>query len=155
VSYLLTKSEREAARRESRSTATPSWSDPVKLWHVTDPKAAADIVKNGFRGGWGDVGFGVYFYSNMSDAVAYGEDGGWDHKLVKFAVLEAVVPDHLVQDIEPDPGWPNPEEYETVRFVPLDEGAGESLVVPVSVAAVGTATVVKKKPKKRTSKRRR
>lgn len=113
--------------------------DPtVILWHTTSPEAAQDITQEGFQGGWGDVGFGVYLYDNMADAVAYGERGGWDSKLPQFAVLEVEVPYSIVEGIDPHPDWPNPEDYQTVRFVPMDEDHEDDfLVLPTVVVAVG------------------
>jgi hypothetical protein len=93
----------------------------MKLYHTTNPKSAKEIIENGFLGGWGDSGYGIYFYDNLEDAVAYGERGGWDHSLKSFVVLETIVDSSLVSDIEPDPAWPNPEDYDTVKWIKTNE----------------------------------
>lgn len=108
-----------------------------RLFHVTSPEDARAIGREGFRGGWGDVGFGVYFYDNLDDAMAYGHQGGWEHDLTQFVVLEATVPTALAAYVTPEPSWPNPEDYETVVYVELDQDAEMHLRVPVRVVAEG------------------
>lgn len=45
--------------------------DPtVILWHTTSPEAAQDITQEGFQGGWGDVGFGVYGGESQHSSIA-------------------------------------------------------------------------------------
>ena len=34
-------------------------------YHVTERRFAPAIIKNGFKGGWGDMGFGVYFFGDL------------------------------------------------------------------------------------------
>jgi hypothetical protein len=47
------------------------------VFHVTTREIAHDIAAHGFLGGWGDIGFGVYFYGALGSAVRYarGEAG--------------------------------------------------------------------------------
>jgi hypothetical protein len=119
------------------------------LFHATSKAAAASILREGFAGGWGDAGFGVYFFDNLPDAVDYARRGGWDGELRSLVVIEACVDRGLVQRIEPDPGWPNPEDYETVRYVEMDDDDKKArLNVPRSV-------VWPAPPKKRRSSKRR
>jgi GNAT superfamily N-acetyltransferase len=108
------------------------------LYHTTSPDAAEAILVEGFLGGHGDVGFGVYFYDNLPDAVAYGRRGGWDGSLATFAVLEAEVPMRMIQPIEPHPEWPDPEAYNNVRYVEMDENdVDQPLRVPTKIVARG------------------
>jgi hypothetical protein len=74
-----------------------------RFYHVTDREHARDIIENGFLGGWGDVGFGVYLYDNMSEASAYAERGGWDEGLVDPVILEVSTTD--VEKVIPHPDW--------------------------------------------------
>lgn len=96
--------------------------DTKTLYHVTTATNAADILINGFEGGWGDVGFGVYLYDNFMDAEDYLHKGGWDGELTDGVVIEVSADPMEVENIIPDPEWPNPEDYETVMFRPMDEG---------------------------------
>lgn len=110
----------------------------IQLYHVTSPDSAVAIIHEGFLGGYGDVGFGVYFYDNLNDAVTYGRKGGWDGGLDAFAVLETRVPSARVQYIEPHPEWPDPEAYENVRFVELNQDLpDEPLRVTAQIVAEG------------------
>lgn len=102
----------------------------TKMFHVTEAATAQIILAEGFAGGWGDAGFAVYFYDNLPDAVNYAKQGGWDGELERPVVLEACVPFERYQTVEPDPGWPNPEDYVNVRYVPLDDRKDERLDVP-------------------------
>lgn len=59
------------------------------FYHATEAENVDDIMTNGFQGGWGDAGLGVYFYDNIYDAQAYVAKGGWDGAL-KNPVIIAV-----------------------------------------------------------------
>lgn len=94
----------------------------TKFFHVTTPEAARAIQAEGFFGGFGDVGFGVYFFGTRASAQAYAARGGWDHSL-DAAVILAVGFDTsvLVEKVTPHPEWPDPENYVDVYFVAMDE----------------------------------
>ena len=91
-----------------------------RVYHTSSPENAAAILREGFAPGWGDAGFGVYFYTNLDDAVEYGLRGGWDGDLIAFAVVEADSTDFPVESVEVNPEWPNPEAYETVVYLPVE-----------------------------------
>lgn len=123
--------------------------DYAQLFHVTEEATAKKILAEGYAGGWGDVGYGVYFYNNLDDAVEYARRGGWDGQLARPAVIESSVPYDRFQKVEPHPEWPNPEDYETVRYAPMDEdNETDRLLVP-------SAIVWHTKPSRRSSKKRR
>lgn len=92
------------------------------LYHVTTHENATEIMNEGFRGGWGDVGYGVYLFDDFSEANSYAHDGGWDGLLNDPVIIEISGAYDETEMIIPDPGWPNPEDYECVRFRPMDDG---------------------------------
>lgn len=92
----------------------------VFMYHATERAYAQDIVANGFLGGWGDAGFGVYFYDNVHDAVAYAQAGGWDNTLVDPVILRVDVTG-AVERVVPHPAWPNPEKYEVIWVHEMDQ----------------------------------
>lgn len=92
------------------------------LYHVTSRANAMAILKDGFEGGWGDAGFGTYLFDCEQTAQDYLADGGWDGELPDDAVIiEVEAPDSEFEAVIPDPAWPNPEDYERVRWVAMDE----------------------------------
>lgn len=94
------------------------------LYHVTNQKNAASIIGDGFLGGWGGVGFGVYLYDNLSDAETYVEKGGWDGcaRPDDLCIIRVESDDFVY--VTPDPGWDNPEYYASVVFHEMeDKGA--------------------------------
>lgn len=95
------------------------------VYHVTSAENANDILQNGFEGGWGDSGFGVYFYGKLYNAMAYLNGRGWDGKLdpETAVIVAAEVDDEDLAYVDIDPGWPNPEDYEDVLWHPMDDGA--------------------------------
>lgn len=88
----------------------------MEIYHVTTRENARKITAEGFTPGWGDAGLGVYFWDNLSDAEDHMADGGWEGKLDpdEAVILSAEVDDFDVEYIDPDPHWPNPEDYDTV-----------------------------------------
>jgi hypothetical protein len=119
------------------------------LYHVTDLATAKVIMKEGFAGGWGDAGFGIYFFDNEDDALDYGDRGGWDGSLKNYAILEVHDDRFKAEHVRPDPAWPNPEDYETVLWVAPDPDDSNMRWRP-SRAIIGTAARLKKPVKKRT-----
>lgn len=108
----------------------------VTVWHVTDPQSAQEISRSGFLGNWGDAGFGVYFFDDLRVAEEYAQQGGWQHNLTEFRILEAEIPNDLIEVVLPDPGWPNPEDYEHVFWVPMDDGNDDEMLrVPTKILA--------------------
>ncbi|MCW3784445.1 hypothetical protein [Defluviimonas salinarum] len=96
---------------------------PMMFWHVTDPESAKCILDQGFLGGWGDDGFGVYLYDCRHAALRYAAKGGWDGGLdPETAVLiEVEVPEGEAIEVIPHPEWPNPEAYRQIFLHPMDE----------------------------------
>ncbi len=95
------------------------------VYHVTSAARADDIINNGFKGGWGDAGFGVYFYGEIHNAFAYRNGGGWDGELdPSTAIVIAVeVDDSDLDFVIPDPSWPNPEDYDDVLWFQMEDSA--------------------------------
>ena len=108
-------------------------------WHVTDPDAAAAILEEGFAGGWGDVGFGVYLFADLGAAEDYAAAGGWDGSLGATAILEVEADEALIEGIVPDPGWPNPGDYLHVRHVPMADDGEETRWKPLMRIVPGPA----------------
>lgn len=93
----------------------------MKLWHVTHIDNLEPIFSEGFEANWGDDGFGVYLFNDLSAAEDYAHNGGWDGSLsTSDAVILEVVTDEALP-IEVNPEWPNPEDYEAVYVVFRDE----------------------------------
>lgn len=92
-------------------------------YHVTSAKDAEDIIKNGFEGGWGDVGFGVYLFGKLHNALAYMDDGGWDGLLdpQSAAIISIEVEEHEIEPVTPERDWPNPEDYQDVFWHPMED----------------------------------
>lgn len=93
-------------------------------YHVTSADDAQNILSNGFEGGWGDVGFGVYVFGNLHDAVGYMDAGGWDGLLdpENAAIISVEVEDASeFERVVPDRDWPNPEDYENVFWHPMED----------------------------------
>lgn len=102
------------------------------FYHVTERDAAEDILQQGFLGGWGDDGFGVYFYDNLYDARDYVSRGGWDGGLKDPVIL--AVEDPEIYSIRVDPSW-DASEYEHVCVHYMDDN--DEHWIPQSVAVVG------------------
>ena len=92
------------------------------VYHVTKSESASEIVVNGFMGGWGDAGFGVYFYNSLSNAEAYAARGGWNGCLdpVDAVIIAVTIPVSEVEYIPVHPAWPNPQDYEDVLWHEMD-----------------------------------
>lgn len=58
------------------------------FYHGTERVNTPDILSNGFIGGWGDAGFGVYLFDNPFDAQQYAAKGGWDGELEQPVILK-------------------------------------------------------------------
>lgn len=105
------------------------------FYHVTEREHADAILREGFRGGWGDLGFGVYFYGSLDRAEDYLAEGGWDGEL-KDPVILVVSDDSVVEITEwdLDPAW-EPEKYEDMHWRPMDPDTEEAWK-PASLALV-------------------
>jgi len=93
----------------------------ARAFHVTERETATRILEEGFLGGWGDVGFGVYFWTDETVCRAYAKNGGWDGLIEDPVVL--VVEDTSLRpisawDIHPD--W-DPKPYLSMLWRPMDE----------------------------------
>lgn len=93
----------------------------TRAFHVTERETAALILQEGFLGGWGDVGFGVYLWSEERVTRSYLELGGWDGPFAEPVILEVTDPSLVPIDaslIHPD--W-DPELYASMLWRPMDE----------------------------------
>jgi hypothetical protein len=97
-----------------------------RAFHVTERENASLILKEGFLGGWGDVGFGVYFWTDETVCRAYAKHGGWDGLMTDPVVL--VVEDPGLQPINPwdiHPDW-DPKPYLSMLWRPMEEDDPDS-----------------------------
>lgn len=93
----------------------------LRAFHVTERENALSILEIGFLGGWGDVGFGVYFWTNETVCRAYAKHGGWDGLMTDPVVLEVIDPSLIPMDLSALPsGW-DKELYASMLWRPLDE----------------------------------
>jgi hypothetical protein len=88
-------------------------------FHVAEQSDAQQIMLDGFEGGWGDVGFGVYMYGTLASAQQYASQGGWDGRLKHPCILELRSNEPAL--VTPEPSWPNPEDYCDVYWHEMDE----------------------------------
>ena len=94
-------------------------------YHVTSREAAESILRDGFWGGAGDVGLGVYFWKSLGKARSYAASGGWDGTLKDPVIIE--VRDPALREIDADllhPSW-NAATYEQMLWVPFEDEDGE------------------------------
>jgi hypothetical protein len=96
----------------------------VALYHVTRKANVEAILREGFEGGWGDVGYGVYVYDALGEAENYAASGGWDGEAdpEDLAIIEITGAADEVEYVIPDPHWPNPEDYNHVLFHAMEDG---------------------------------
>jgi len=106
-------------------------------FHVTEKAHADEIREKGFLAGWGDVGFGIYFFDSLAAAKHYAKKGGWDGDLEEPMVL-AVKDERIrpIYDDEISPEWPNPEDYKSIYFLEGDEDNEDKHIVPKSIEVV-------------------
>jgi len=94
-----------------------------KFYHVTERTDAKDILKNGFIGGWGDVGYGVYLYDDPLDAMDYAAKGGWDGSLKDLVIIEISTAEARRVPVM-DQSW-EASDYENMYWHPMDESNEE------------------------------
>ena len=107
------------------------------LYHVTTMEAAEDILQNGFLPGWGDVGYGVYFYGNPYEATAYAKKGGWDGALKGEHVVVLEMRDPRARKIESyelDPSWDSSLYGDMWVWEGDEDAEGDDYLVPAHVA---------------------
>lgn len=107
------------------------------FYHVTEQDSVADILRDGFLPGWGDVGLGVYFYGTLGSAKRYAAQGGWDHKLEQPVILE--VRDDRIRQIlshELDSSW---DVTKYADMYVLDSEDEDKLFVPAHVRVIQKA----------------
>ena len=86
------------------------------FFHVTERENVLSIQTEGFLGGWGDLGFGVYFYGSIASATDYAARGGWDGKLEDPVILAVTDPEiSKIEAWELDPAWES-ELYEDMSW---------------------------------------
>lgn len=106
------------------------------VYHVTDRDISKIILREGFSGGWGDIGYGVYFYGTINSARAYLEDGGWGGELKDPVIIG--VNDSDIEKITPfdlDSSW-EPEKYADMYWHPMEEEDDDVRWVPNSMMIV-------------------
>jgi hypothetical protein len=91
-----------------------------RYYHVTDRVSAHQILEEGFQGGWGDVGLGVYVYASRSEAEAYANKGGWDGGLKDPVIL--LIEDNTLEKVIPLPEWPS-KKYENMYWKDFETDA--------------------------------
>ncbi|PZO72357.1 MAG: hypothetical protein DI629_20900 [Mesorhizobium amorphae] len=101
-----------------RTAGAGLMSDPRTFWHVTPRDNVPGIMAEGLLPGWVDDGLGVYLWSDLAAAEDYLAAGGWDGGCdpSDLEIIEISCDGSEVDRIIPDPGWPNPEDYEHVRL---------------------------------------
>jgi hypothetical protein len=97
--------------------------ETITVWHVTSRAVAPRIIEEGFLGSWGDDGYGVYLFSELSDAEDYLADGGWDGESNPDAmcIIEVEAAESTLLEIEVHPEWDDPEIYENVLRYPMPD----------------------------------
>ena len=110
----------------------------MKLFHVTEHKDARSILREGFQGGWGDVGFGVYFYSCLYDAQDYLGRGGWDARLADPVILEIEAEASEIEPVTPHPDW-DASDYENMCWHEMDPDDAAAAWQPAAVRILGEA----------------
>lgn len=71
----------------------------------------------------GDIGLGVYLFNSLDAAQSYLARGGWDGGSDPSAsvILEIRCDPDLLQAINPDPAWSDPERYDAVRVFLMED----------------------------------
>lgn len=104
-------------------------------YHATEREHASDIMQHGFIGGWGDVGFGVYFYGTIYQTRDYAAEGGWDGKLEDPVIL-AVTDSEIDHVTDLDPSW-DATRYTDMHWHPMDDHAEDGRWKPAKIEVVG------------------
>ena len=92
-------------------------------YHATTREAAQSIVEDGFQGGWGDDGYGVYLFGTITGAAEYISKGGWDnsHTPDDMVIVMISAPEEDVSLVIPNPAWPNPEDYADIHVYHMED----------------------------------
>ncbi len=101
----------------------------LHFYHVTDRDVAEDIIEHGFLGGWGDVGFGVYLYDNITEAKAYAEKMGWDAGLTDPVII--VVETNEAERVIPHPDW-DQNKYQNMWWYDMEDDDEDTRWCPTS-----------------------
>jgi len=92
-----------------------------RAFHVTERENAALILEEGFLGSWGDVGYGVYFWTNETVCRAYAKHGGWDGMMTDPVVLVVEDPSLIPISLSDlPPGW-DKDLYASMLWRPMEE----------------------------------
>lgn len=98
------------------------------VYHVTDRSRVASILRNGFQGGHGDIGFGVYFWTDFGRADEFATAGGWDGGLSDPVIIQVSDPEiEALPFINPE--WDS-ELYNDMAWKPMDEDDDEAFWKP-------------------------
>ena len=101
--------------------------DLETVWHVTRHALTRSIIDEGFLGGCGDDGYGVYVFNNLLSAEDYMADGGWDGEgdPAQMCIVQIEVAASELWEIEVHPEWENPEDYEHILRYPMEPDSEE------------------------------
>ncbi|EPX78083.1 hypothetical protein [Salipiger mucosus] len=99
-------------------------------YHVTHEADLQSILIEGFEGGHGDVGFGVYLFDDLAAAEEYIARGGWDGTTDPEDLEIIEVTCDALPGVEPHPDWPDPENYAHVVFKGMNEDDPEDIWEP-------------------------
>ena len=102
-------------------------------WHVTSRENAAAIEAEGFLGGWGDAGFGLYAFDDERAARDYAARGGWDGGCSDPVLIFFTARVGEMESVQPYPGWSDPEAYAHVVWHPMDPDDDEAAWRPAEV----------------------
>lgn len=114
---------------------------PDRYYHVTERTDAALIMEEGFQGGWGDVGLGVYVYASRIEAESYAKKGGWDGRLRDPVLL--LIEDATLERVMPQADWPA-EKYENMYWKDMEDGDEEAFWKPTAMHVITDFSVTLK-----------
>ncbi|NDV51521.1 hypothetical protein [Salipiger sp. PrR003] len=141
---LVLEEQKTVAQMEADATpvrAAANDTGPIETYyHVTHEEDLQSILIEGFRGGHGDVGFGVYLFDDLAAAEDYIARGGWDGEgdPDDFEIIEVECPQ--LESVTPEPDWPDPENYENVVFHPMFENDPDGTWEPERVHIIPMLT---------------
>jgi hypothetical protein len=103
------------------------------FFHVCDRHDEEGILREGFQGGWGDIGFGVYFYGSRTSAKEYASQGGWDQRLTDLVLLVVSDPEIAkICEAELHPSW-HREKYSDMYWREMNSDAEDAFWRPAHI----------------------
>lgn len=83
------------------------------------------------------MGFGVYVYASLPEAIGYAARGGWDQRLKDPVIL--VLEDESLTRVIPDSSWPA-SKYENMYWKDLEDGDEDDHWRPAHLSLLAPAT---------------